>query len=161
MKKHLLNLWKDFKKNPSIKAGEDFEDEVADEFFPDDIYEMLHRTHDVNTNKDRFIRSSLNPDFQFEIRNTNIQFWVECKYRENLSDSSMIKVFNPGQLKRYQSYRNCFLMLCTFRYDEDFVFFVPMWEIKWDNLYLSFLYDYEITMDPPILPGLIKKYIKS
>lgn len=160
MKKHLKNLWRDFIKNPSIKAGEEFEDEVADEFFPDDLYEMIHRTHDVNTNRDRFIRSSLYPDFQFEIRKTNIQFWVECKYRANMSDSSTIQVFSPGQRERYQKHSNCFLMLCTFRHDEDFIFFVPMWEIKWDNLFLSFLKPYEITLEPPILPGLIKKYLR-
>ena len=108
MKKHLLNLWRDYWKNPSIEAGEEFEDEVADEFFPDDLYEMLHRTHDVNTNRKRFIRSSLNPDFQFEIRKTNIQFWVECKHRENNSDSSLIKVFKEGQLRRYQQFPNSF-----------------------------------------------------
>lgn len=161
MNKHLLNLWKDFWKNPSIKAGEDFEDGVADDFFPDDIYEILQRTHDVNTNSKRFIRASLNPDFQFEIRNTNIQFWVECKHRENNSDSTLIKVFNPGQLKRYQSYENCFLMLCTYRFDEQFFYFVPMWHIKWDNLYISFLRDYEVLLEPPIMPGLVKKYIKN
>lgn len=77
MNKHLKNIWTDIWKDSSIKAGEEFEDDCADIFFPDELYEMLHRTHDVNTNSKRFIRSSLNPDFHFEIRNTNIQFWVE------------------------------------------------------------------------------------
>jgi hypothetical protein len=160
MNKHLMNLWKDVWKNPSIKAGEDFEDGVADEFFPDDLYEMLHRTHDVNTNSKRFIRSSLNPDFQFEIRKTKIQFWIECKHRENNSDSTSINVFKNDQLKRYQSYPNCFLLLCTYRFEEQYFYLVPMADIKWDNLFLSFLKNYEVTMEPPVLPGLIKKYLK-
>ncbi len=160
MNKHLLNLWKDIWKDPSIKNGEALEDEAADIFFPDDLYEMLHRTHDVNTNSKRFIRSSLNPDFQFEIRNTNTRFWVECKHRENNSDSSIIHVFKNDQLKRYQSYKNCFLLLCTYRFDDRFVYLVPMNDIKWDQLYLSFLKNYELTMKPPVLPGLIKKYVK-
>lgn len=138
MNKHLLNLWKDLWKNPSIKSGEAFEDHVADEFFPDHLYEMLHRTHDVNTNTRRFIRSSLNPDFHFEIRNTNIQFWVECKHRENNRDSSTINVFKGDQLKLYKTYKNCFLLLCTYRYDDQFYYLVPMKDIKWDNLFLSF-----------------------
>lgn len=159
MNKHLKNLWKDYWKNPSIKAGEDFEDEVADEFFPDDLYEMLHRTHNVNTNRERFIRSSLYPDFQFEIRKTKIQFWVECKHRENNSDATKISVFKSGQLKRYQSYPNTFLLLCTYRFDYDYLYFVPMSHIKYDNLFMSFLKPYELTLDPPVLPGLIKKYL--
>ena len=153
-------MWSDFTKHPSIKAGEDLEDDTADVFFPDNIYEMLHRTHDVNTNRKRFIRSSLNPDFQFEIRNTNIQFWVECKHRENNSDSSVINVFKGDQLRRYKSYSNCFLFLCTHRYDEQFFFLVPMKVIQWDNLFLSFLWTYEVTMEPPIMPGLLKKYLR-
>jgi len=159
MNKHLLNLWKDFWKNPSIKSGEAFEDDVADLYFPDDLYEMLHRTHDVNTNAKRFIRSSLNPDFQFEIRGTNIQFWIECKHKENNADLSTISVFKPGQLKRYQTYTNSFLMLCTYRYDEQMFYLVPFSHIKWDNLFISFLKPYELTLDPPVMPGLIKKYL--
>ena len=159
MNKHLLNLWKDFRKNPSIKAGEDFEDFTADTYFPDDLYEMLHRTHDVNANSKRFIRSSLNPDFQFEIRKTNIQFWVECKHRENNYDSSTINVFKGDQLKRYQSYKNCFLLLCTYRFEDQYFFLVPMRDIKWDNLFMAFLKPYEIIMEPPVMPGLIKKYL--
>lgn len=159
MNKHFGNMWKDFWKNPSIKAGEEFEDEVADYFFPDDIYEMLHRTHDVNANAKRFIRSSMWPDFHFEDRKSGIQFWVECKLRQNFSDDSLIPVFNQGQLKRYQSFENCFLMLCTFKNDEQYFFFVPMNDIKWDNLYFSFLRPYELTMEPPVKPGLIKKYL--
>jgi hypothetical protein len=159
MNKHLINLWKDFWKNPSIKSGEDFEDFVADEYFPDNMYEMLHRTHDVNTNSQRFIRSSLNPDFQFEIRKTNIQFWVECKHRENNYDQSIISLFKPGQLARYKSYKNAFLLLCTYHHDEQLMYFVPFSHIKYNDLYLSFLRPYELTMDPPVLPGLVKKYL--
>ena len=160
MNKHLHNLWKDLWKDPSIKAGESFEDTVADMYFPDSAYEMLHRTHDVNTNSKRFIRSSLNPDFQFEIRGANIQFWVECKHRENNADLTSISVFKNDQLKRYKSYPNCFLMLCTYRYDDQMFYLVPFSEIKWDNLFLSFLKPYELTLDPPVMSGLIKKYLK-
>lgn len=159
MNKHLLNLWNEFRKNPSVKSGEAFEDDVADYYFPDELYEMIHRTHDVNTNTRRFIRSSLNPDFQFEIRGTSIQFWIECKHRENNSDSSTIQVFKPGQLQRYKSYKNAFLMLCTYRYDNQMFYLVPFSEIKWDNLFLSFLQPFELTLDPPVMPGLIRKHL--
>jgi|SRR5882724_7763437 len=159
MNKRLLTHWDYFWKNQSIQSGEDFEDDVADEFFPDDIYEMLHRTHDFNTNRKRFIRSSLHPDFQFEIRDSNIQFWVECKHRENNRDATLINVFKNGQLSRYQSYENAFLLLCTYRFDEQYMYFVPFAHIQWDNLYLSFLRPYQLTFDPPVMPGLIKKYL--
>lgn len=155
----MLNLWKDLVKNPSIKAGEALEDDVADHFFPDSLYEMIHRTHDINANSKRFIRSSLYPDFHFEIRSTNIQFWIECKHREINTDSSTINVFKGDQLKRYQSFHNCFLLLCTYRFDEQYFFLVPMRHIRWDNLFMSFLKSYEIIIEPPIMPGLIKKYL--
>src|SRR5690348_13371122 len=92
----------------NIKAGQRLENRVADRYFPDDIYEMLHRTHDFNTNRKRYIRSSANPDFQFEIRHYGIQFWVECKRRENNWNKSEIEVFKDNQLARYKKFPNCF-----------------------------------------------------
>jgi hypothetical protein len=50
--------------------------------------------------------------------------------------------------------------LCTYRFEEQYFYLVPMADIKWDNLFLSFLKNYEVTMEPPVLPGLIKKYLK-
>jgi hypothetical protein len=104
------------RKSPSledlwIKSGEDFEDDAADVFFPDDLYEIVQRTHNFKTNIKRFIRSSLNPDFQFEVRDSNIKLWVECKYRENKLNLDYVNVFKSGQLNRYKSYENSFLLL--------------------------------------------------
>ncbi|MBS1597313.1 MAG: hypothetical protein JST75_03750 [Bacteroidetes bacterium] len=159
MNKHLVNKWIHFWENQSIQSGQDFEDDVADEFFPDNIYEMLHRTHDFQTNRKRFIRSSLDPDFRFEIRGSNVSFWVECKHRENNRNASEINIFKSGQLERYHKYENAFLLLCTYRYDEQMLYLVPFIDIKWNNLFLSFLRPYELTLEPPVMPGLIRKYL--
>jgi hypothetical protein len=141
-----------------IKSGEDFEDDAADIFFPDNIYEMLQRTHNFSTNNKRFIRSSINPDFQFEIRDSKIDLWVECKYRENKLDLGYVNVFKFGQLKRYKSYENSFLLLCAKTHGEQYVYFVPFSHLKWDNLYFSFLEPYGLKYGPPVRPGMIIKY---
>ena len=160
MRKHFSNIWKDFIKNPDIKDGEDWEDDVADFFFPADLYDLIHRSHDVNTNSRRYILSSLWPDFWFRDKKSGIEFRVECKLRNNYRESDLIDLFKPGQLQRYQQFENTFLLLCTYFDDQEHYYLVPVWHIKYDKLYRSVLAPYEILMDPPILPGLIKKYLK-
>lgn len=153
MNKHISAIWKDLIKDPSIKNGEKFEDDVADYFLPEDLYDLIHRSHDVNTNSKRFIESSLWPDFQFRVKGTSIEFWVECKWRGNNFDKTKIDVFKKDQLSRYKNHYNTFLLLCTYFHNEECYYFVPMWHIQYDSLFLSFLRPYEVIYEPPIMPG--------
>lgn len=155
------NLWNDRPENPYLKNAEDFENNVADEFFPDNTYEILHRTHDFRTNAKRFIRSSMAPDFHFEIRNTNIQFWVECKHRQNYYNEMQLEVFKPGQLTRYKSYPNSFLFLGTYLDGQRHLYFVPFYKIKWKILFFSFLQDFEFPYNPPVYPSFVIRYLSS
>jgi hypothetical protein len=143
-----------------IKYGEEFENDVADEFFPDETYEMLDRTHSFNANRKRFIRSSLNPDFHFEIRELKKDFWVECKFRENKQDLEFIKVFKTGQLERYMSFKRSFLLLCTKRQRIQYLYLVPIKHIKGDILHFSFLEPYRLKHNPPVRPGVIIKFLR-
>jgi hypothetical protein len=143
-----------------IKSGEDFEEDTADVFFPDNIYEILQRTHSFITNSKRFIRATLNPDFQFEIRDSKINFWIECKFRENKSDIDYVNVFKFDQLSRYKSYENSFLFLCAKYNGEQYLYFVPMAHLNSDRLQFSFLEPYRLKFGPPVRPGIILKYLK-
>ncbi len=150
-----IKFWEDL----SIETCEAFEKYVASNFFPEYLYEILEKTPDFRTKLDRFIRSSLNPYYRFEIKNANIQFWVECKFRGNSQNSNLISVFKPEQLSRYQTYQNSFLFLCTYKYKREYQFLVPINDIKGDSLYLSFLEPYKLNFNFPVKPELLMKYI--
>jgi hypothetical protein len=42
------------------------------------------KTHDFHENNKDYIESSLYPDYLFREKKSNIEFFVEAKYRENL-----------------------------------------------------------------------------
>ncbi len=143
-----------------IKSGEDFEQDAADVFFPENFYEILQKTHNFYSNSKRFIRSSLNPDFQFEVRDSDVKIWVECKFRENKQNLEFINPFKFGQLDRYRSFENSFLFLCTKIHGEQYVYFIPFTHIKNGNLTFTFLEPYRLKHGPPVRPGMIFKYIR-
>ncbi len=145
----------------SVKSAEELEEETADIFFPDNLYEMLHRTHDFNTVQKRFIRSSLNPDFHFEIReDPRLNFWVESEFREIHQFNEFINVFNDEQLNRYQSFGNSFLFLCVKIQRELYYYFIPFNHIRTNDLHFSFLNAYAVSADMAISPELIRKYLR-
>lgn len=65
----------------SHKKGKAFENFVESILFPSTHYEFLHKTQDIGQNSERFVRSSLMPDFQFKCRTTGKVFYVEAKFR--------------------------------------------------------------------------------
>jgi hypothetical protein len=145
----------------TIDPSENFEEYASETFFPDHLYEMLHRTQDSRISKKRFVRSSLNPDFHFEIRNEpEKHFWVECKHLEIGEMHEAIRVFQREQLNRFKSFENSFLFLCVKIHREEYFFFVPFNQIKSEELYFSFLNSYIVSVDPPINPELIGKYLR-
>ncbi|MFD2921318.1 hypothetical protein ACFS6H_16445 [Terrimonas rubra] len=159
LKKHLTNIWKDLIKNPDIKDGERYEDIVCNDYFPASHYDLIHRTHDVNTNSIRFIESSKWPDLWFRIKGTKTEFRIECKMRNNYTDSNLINICTDDQLQRYKTFPNTFIMLYAYSdngYDD---YLIPVKEMRFKGMYLNQLHPYLIKYDPPIFPGLITKYI--
>jgi len=144
----------------SIQSDEGFEVDAASRFFPDDLYEILHTTHDYHADTKRYIRSSQEPGFQFEIRNSKVNFWVECKYCENKSDSDTMKVFKAGQLNMYKSIENSFLFLCTKQHGEQSNYLIPFNHISGDDLNFSFIEPYRLNYGLGVRPGMINKYLK-
>jgi hypothetical protein len=151
-----------YKEQEIVDPDECFEEYTSETFFPDYLYEMLHRTQVSGMNKKRFIRSSLNPDFHFEIRNEpGKHFWVECKYLEIDQIHEAIHIFNNDLLYRFKTFENSFLFLCVKIQREEYYFFVPFNQIKSTELYFSFLNTYILSVEPPISTELIGKYLRT
>jgi hypothetical protein len=156
---HLLTP---YYKEETVDPDECFEEYVSETFFPDYLYEMLHRTQDSGMNKKRFIRSSLNPDFHFEIRNeSGKHFWVECKYLEIDHVQDAICIFSNDLLTRFKTFENSFLFLCVKIQREEYNFFVPFSQIKSHEVYFSFLNTYFVSAKPPIGTELVGKYLRT
>ncbi len=150
-----------YKEQHSVKSSEELEEETADVFFPDNIYEMLHRTHDFNATQKRFVRSSLNPVFHFEIREeTKMNFWVESEFREIDQFNGFINVFNEEQINRYRSFENSFLFLCVKIQREQYYYFIPFNHIKTNDLHFSFLNAYAVSADMAISPESVRRYLR-
>lgn len=86
-------------------VGKRFEDHVEKLFAPE-TFRLLEKTHSFETNKERYVESSLNPDFIFQHIPTRDKFAVECKYRTQLNGKGQLEWSNPDQLKRYRSFQH-------------------------------------------------------
>jgi hypothetical protein len=144
-----------------IKPGADFEaSSAAAQFFPKDLYEIVHSTHDYSADSSRYIRSSPDPGFKIEIRNTHVNFWVECKYLENKQDSEIVQVFNEGQLNLYKEVENSFLFLCAKLRGEVNNYFIPFQHISSNDLNFSFIEPYRLNYGLGVRPGMIQQYLR-
>lgn len=65
----------------SFGKGKAFEDFVEHFLFPSSHFELLHKTNPHAQNADRYVQTSLKPDFQFKSKVTGIKFYVEAKFR--------------------------------------------------------------------------------
>ena len=61
--------------------GKQFENFVQNVLFPSSHYKILHKTNDFEQNSQRFVASTLKPDFKFQSLVTGEEFYVEAKYR--------------------------------------------------------------------------------
>ena len=82
--------------------GQDFEEYVND-LFDKKEFAYSERAHTHRTNKERYIESTLNPDFVFLHKRSNELFAVEYKYRDHLHEGCLNWCI-PSQLERYQKF---------------------------------------------------------
>ncbi len=143
-----------------MASEEEFEIGAAFQFFPEDLYQIMHSTHDYTSEAKRYIRSSPDSGFQFGIRHTNVNFWVECKYRENKENNDRLNIFNDGQLAKYKSLEHSFLFLCTNRNGRPANYFIPFNHISDNELNFSSIEPYRLSDGLGIRPGMIHKYLK-
>jgi hypothetical protein len=83
--------------------GKRFEDFIKKKF-DEKQFTIVEQTHSHQTNQDRFVESSMNPDYVFRHNRTRVEFAVECKYRSSLYPKGMLNWSNPTQLKRYRDF---------------------------------------------------------
>lgn len=153
-------------KEKGFVKGEDFEKYVERYIFPIEEYTLIYRTPSEVMNADRFVESSLYPDFQFRDQKTGKKFWVEVKYRQD-SYKGKIMWATESQFKRYKKYDKklpLFIALGVGGHGKanlpDFLYIVPVKHIKYVGLYESFLNNYEIynpETDDPDKPITSKK----
>jgi hypothetical protein len=143
-----------------VKTDEIFEVDEAERFFPRDLYKIINPVQEIKTNHKRFMKSSVNPGFQFEIRKSKVNFWVECKYRENTPNTDLINIFSGEQLKIYKSFRNSFLFLSAKKQGEQNYYFIPINHIPSESLNLSFIEPYRLNYGLAVRPGMINQYLR-
>jgi hypothetical protein len=151
-------------KPESFSKGEEFEDYVRKYIFPNDRYELIHRTHSYNDNKGDYIESTLYPDFLFRCKETGKEFYVEAKFRSGFYDEKVEWTY-PKQLKRYHEIdRKKTVFLCLGLHgtpkNPEFVFIIPMKKIKYTGLFNSFLDDYEFYIKKPVFSSYLWKLLK-
>ncbi len=124
-------------------VGLRFEDYVSD-LFSEKYFSIVEKTHSKETNQERYVESSMNPDFVFRYIPTGEMFAVECKYRSRLNDEGLLNWSYPEQMKRYQefSYKRkmpVFVVIGLGGMDDDpdEMFNIPLEEAKYPALYPS------------------------
>jgi hypothetical protein len=113
------------------------------ELFDERYYVLVERTHKNSDNKERYVESSLNPDFIWRYKPSGEEFAVECKYRSGLN-AGKLQWSNPQQLKRYQDFSKnknipVFIVIGFdgIETDPKDMFLIPLEEAKYPALYPS------------------------
>ncbi len=124
-------------------VGLRFEDHVSD-LFSKKYFSIIEKTHSAETNQERYVESSMNPDFVFRYNPTGEMFAVECKYRSRLNDEGLLNWSYPEQMKRYQqfSYNRKMPVFVVIGLGGDDtepeeMFVIPLEEAKYPALYPS------------------------
>jgi hypothetical protein len=124
-------------------VGLRFEDYVSD-LFSKKYFSVVEKTHSAETNQERYVESSMNPDFVFRYNPTGELLAIECKYRSNLNNEGLLSWSYPEQMKRYQefSYKRkmpVFIVIGLGGIDNDpeEMFNIPLEEAKYPALYPS------------------------
>lgn len=151
-------------KPASFEKGEEFEEYVRKYIFPKSDYDLIHKTHDYNSNNGDYVESSLKPDFKFRDKKNAKEFYVEVKWRKGVYNrENKIEWCNPKQLKRYTSIDKnedkVFIVLGfgdKAERPEEIVLF-PMSGCKYNALYDSFLDKYSFYVGKPVFSGYLWK----
>jgi len=146
-----MGLWDSILHEFSMKpewVGKRFE-ELVIRLFDSRYFSIVEQTHSWKTNQDRYVESSMNPDYVLRYLPTKEEFAIECKYRSKLDKRGMLNWSNPNQLKRYQEFakkRNIpvYIAIGLDGYDDEpkDLFLIPLEEAKYPALYPSVFQQY-------------------
>jgi hypothetical protein len=145
----LKAAWAEMNKPGTYVTGDEFEHYVRGYLFTKEGYDLVHQTHDYETNSDDFVEASKEPDFRFRSRRSGREFLVEAKYRSRLYREA-VEWCKPYQLNRYKAIDNDISVLVAIGLgghpnSPEHVYIVPVRHIniKWIRLSPSFLRNYE------------------
>ena len=148
---------KDYVSTPeSFKIGEQFENYVREKLFIPRYYDLLERTHNYQTNKEDYVKSSLKPDFKFADKWTKSEFFVEVKSRSGwLSADDKLIWCNEKQLLRYKEYNReipvyVILGIGNNPNNPEYVSLLPLSQAKYTGLFESVIRKFEIDPYNPI-----------
>ncbi len=133
----------------SHKKGKAFENFVERILFPSSHYELLHKTQDIAQNSDRFVRSSLKPDFQFKCRTTGKVFYIEAKFRSKTFNDTY-PVLSEQQYKSFPDLNmSSSPIFIVFGYggiaeSPDYLSLIPLEVVKNRELYPDKIAEYDI-----------------
>ena len=143
--------WAEMNKPETYVTGDEFEQYVRKCLFTKEEYNLVHQTHDYETNRDDFVETSKEPDFRFRSRRTGREFLVEAKYRSRLYRET-VEWCKPYQLTRYKAIDKNISVLIAIGLgghpnSPEHVYIVPVRRIKYRRLFPSFLKHYEVPAD--------------
>ncbi len=151
----LLKGIKDLVSDEPFDVGLRFENYVQDLFSPK-YFSIVEKTHSPETNQERYVESSMNPDFVFRYNPTGELFAVECKYRSNLNNEGLLSWSYPEQMKRYQEFScarklSVFIVIGLGGFDNapKELFNIPLEEAKYPGLYPSVFKRFSRLPDKP------------
>lgn len=151
-------------KPDSFVKGEEFEDYVRNVLFPKSEYDLIHRTHNYNSNNGDFVESSLKPDFTFRDRKTDEVFYIEVKWRAGYYNfKNKIEWCNKNQLYRYKKIdkkeHKVFIALGLGdnpKKPSEIALF-PVSTCRYTELYDSYINKYLFYVDKPVFSNYLWK----
>lgn len=150
-------------KPESFSKGETFEDYVRQYMFPKEKYDLIHKTHNYNSNKGDFVETTLYPDFKLRCKETGKEFFVEAKFREGVYYQNKIEWCKPYQLKRYQEInkKECPVFIAFGIGDNpkrpSEVFVIPVSKADYTAFFDSFLNKYSFHLEKPVFNSYLWK----
>ncbi|WP_081209738.1 hypothetical protein [Salegentibacter sediminis] len=136
----------------SWTKGEQFENFVQNIIFPESHYELLHKTNDYKQNTERYVQSSLKPDFQFKSKVTGKKLYVEAKFRSKTFQSKY-DVLSQQQFKSFPELNSDDSpIFIAFGYggkanNPDFISLIPFEEAKERSLSPEKVHAFNITKE--------------
>lgn len=161
----LKSAFKELVKPESFRKGDDFEDYVREWIFPQEDYDIIHKTHDYSTNSGDYIEDTLEPDFLLRDRSNKKEFYVEAKFRSDYWKGA-IEWSYPKQLIRYKAIdkkRPLFIALGVGGEPDspDEIFVFPVRTTKYPKLFESVLEKFEVEPDEAMLSKYLWKLLKK
>jgi hypothetical protein len=141
----------------SFEKGELFQKYIRDFIFTKRHYVIVDKTHSYLENLGDFIESTVNPDYKFRDISTNKEFFIEAKFRTNITYNDKVEICSPDQLSRYQSYAAhlplfILLGLGGTPLTPKLLSLLPISAIQYPDLYFSKFYKFQIKLNAPLIP---------